>query len=93
MVQSGAVPMEQVMGDNPPLGPATPEGVAASNIQITMGVEEVRKAWSAWKLSTEQAIVQEAKAQGIADPHLVPTKEAILSLLQEFFGQARSGRT
>jgi hypothetical protein len=93
MVQSGAVGMEQVMGNNPPLGPATPEGIAASNVQITMGVEEVRKAWSAWKLSTEQTIMDEAKARGIADPHLVPTKEAILSLLQAFFGQARGGQT
>jgi len=102
LVQSGAASLDEVVSAGAPLGPAThlplgesgrlkAETIASSQVRVTMLVDQVRQRWSAWVLQTQTHIADELKAKGMASPHLVPTKDFMLTMLREFYGQARRG--
>ncbi|WP_216639957.1 hypothetical protein [Arthrobacter sp. QXT-31] len=102
LVQSGAANLGEVMASGSALGPAThlplgdsgrlkSESIARSQVRVTMLVDQVRQRWSAWVLQTQTHIAQELRAHGMATPHLVPTKESMLKLLRDFYGEARRG--
>jgi hypothetical protein len=100
LVQSGQATLGEVMSADAPLGPAThlrlgdqgrlkAETIAASQVRVTMLVERVRKRWEKWVLDTQTHITAELKSAGVANPHLVPTKEFMKHLLRDFYGEER----
>jgi hypothetical protein len=97
LVQVGAVPLQDVLAAGAPLGPAThlrlgetrqqrKETIAASQVRITMLVEQVRKRWQDWVLQTQYDIVAGLEARGVATPNLVPTRAYMKTLLADFYG-------
>jgi hypothetical protein len=100
LVQGGAVGLDEVMGANARLNPAAQralptapaETIARSEVRITDIVERVRHEWSRWRLQTDQTIVTRVRQlRPDVDPaslHLVPTREEMTRILEQFYGQS-----
>jgi hypothetical protein len=102
LVQSGALGprgLEQVFARNAPLNPAAQgplpqnreERIAVSFVRITNIVEQVRHAWSDWKIQTSREIQGRLRQMGADRPRaleVVPTRQAMRQMLEQFYGQA-----
>lgn len=89
LLQNGNIGVDDVFAENASHNPVSGKSIAAESDKITRIMEQVRISWSSWKLEENKRIMDDLKKRGYVDMHIVPTRQAMLQLLEDFYGQAK----